>query len=80
MTLLLALLACTPASPPPQAPEAPAEKPAAPRCPEWRVENQMPTIDGAGPSHYYLLDGQRVEVDEAWVAANCPNVPVQTVQ
>lgn len=49
-------------------------------CPEMMIINKMP---GPGPTKksYYILDGNRVEIDDydlIWIKANC-DVPVQEV-
>lgn len=59
-------------------------------CPEEMIVNEMPGIDRSGEtkneidpmrSSYYILDGERREIDEfdtAYIAENC-TVPVTSV-
>lgn len=60
-------------------------------CPDEMIVNEMPGIDRSGAtvddtiptrSNYYILSGERKEIDEfdiAWVGSNC-SVPITTVQ
>ncbi len=50
-------------------------------CPDGMIDNQMPSPEPRNDRQYYIMNGQRYEVnqfDAQWVSANC-QVSVQTV-